>query len=187
MLLPVSLFKRHIYALQDVRSDADNKLDASLRFQFGVVANPDGRTARAKERIGIGRLSFGGIERVAGVLGKNPCLQNAIAPSVDLQNFLVVARDSNRNLTSVKFGRLRIEYVCVGLAVDILQLPSAQPATTQNPLIAAQFDDVVRFGNVRRTKNEQRANRQRKMTRNSRRGRHFTSSVPQASARICAE
>jgi hypothetical protein len=54
-----------------------------------VVAGPHRVTAGTKKRIGVGRLGFGGIERVIGISLEDAGLLGAAAVGLDVDDFLL--------------------------------------------------------------------------------------------------
>src|SRR6266404_4842376 len=61
------LLERHVEAFRDVGAEAGGDGDAAAEFPRGGVAGPQRIAAGTEKRIGVGRLGFGGVERIIGI------------------------------------------------------------------------------------------------------------------------
>src|SRR3954468_18211113 len=80
----------HVQALRHVaraQSRADD--DAAADLSRGIVAGPHRVAALPEERIGVRRLGFGGIERIARIVVEDAGLLDAAAFALVADHFLV--------------------------------------------------------------------------------------------------
>src|SRR5437763_7175090 len=94
------LLKRHVQTFQDIGAEAGTDGDAAAKLSRRVVAGPNRVATWAEERIGIGRLGFGSIERIIRIAVEDARLLGAAAVGLDVDHFLVIARQRQADLTS---------------------------------------------------------------------------------------
>src|SRR5260370_42366353 len=92
--------KRHVEAFRDVGAESGRNDDAAAYLQRIVVAGPHRIAAGTEERIGVRRLGFGGVERIARVGLEDAGLLGAAAVGLHVDDFLVVPRQREAYLAS---------------------------------------------------------------------------------------
>src|SRR5438045_8421727 len=94
------LLKRHVQTFQNIGAEAGSDGDAAAKLSRRVVAGPNRVATWAEERVGVGRLGFGGVERIIRIGVEDARLLGAAAVGLDVDDFLVVARQRQAVLTS---------------------------------------------------------------------------------------
>lgn len=131
--------ERHVQALGDVGAEAGGDDDAAAHLLRADVGGPDRVAAGAEERIGVRRLGLGGVEIVMAVGLEDARLLGAAAVGLDVDDFLVVAGQRQRDLAAEIFRGLGIEQVGVGLAGRSVQLARGEATAARNPLVVAEL------------------------------------------------
>src|ERR1044071_8464393 len=88
----------HVLTFRDVGAEARADDDAAADLSRIVVAGPNRIAALAEERIGVRRLGFGGVERIAGIIVEDAGLFDTAPVGLGVDHFLVVARQRNADL-----------------------------------------------------------------------------------------
>src|SRR3954464_4939891 len=86
----------HVLAFGDVRAETGTDDDAAADLSRVVVAGPHRVAALAEKRIGVRRLGFSGVERIAGIVVEDARLFHAAAVVLGVDHFLVVAGQRDR-------------------------------------------------------------------------------------------
>src|SRR5258706_2858523 len=136
--------KRHVQAFRDVGAEAGGDGDAAAEFPRGGIAGPHRIAAGAEKRIGVGRLGFGGVERIIGIGVEDAGSFGAAAVGLDVDHFLVVPRQREADLAPEIFGSLDVEQVGVGFAGRGIEFSGAQAAAAGNSLIIGELE-VIRL------------------------------------------
>src|SRR3954447_1870831 len=107
------LLERHVEALGDVGAEAGGDDDAAAHLLRAEIRGPDRIAAGAEERIGVRRLGPGGVEIVMAVDLEDARLLGAGTVGLDVDDFLVVAGQRQRDLAAEIFRGLGVEEVGV--------------------------------------------------------------------------
>src|SRR5262249_683355 len=99
------------------------------------VGRPDRVAARPKERVGVRRLGFRGIEGIVRVGLEDTWLLGAAAVGLHVYHFLVVARERKRDLAGIIFPRLAVEDVGVGFAGRGVEVGGGKAAAAGDALV----------------------------------------------------
>jgi hypothetical protein len=146
------LLKRHVQAFRDVGAEAGGDGDAAAEFSRGGVAGPHRIAAGAEKRIGVGRLGFGGIERIIGIGVEDAGSFGAAAVGLHVDHFLVVPRQRERDLAPEIFRSLDVEEIGVGSSGRGIEFSRAQAAAAGNSLIVGELEVIrLRDRNQRHT------------------------------------
>src|SRR3954453_15465149 len=105
--------KAHVETFGNVGAEAGTDGDAAANLAGLVVACPDRVAAGAKKRVGIGRLGFGGVKGVIGICIEYPRLLGAAAIALNVDYFLVVARQRQADLAPEIFRCRDVEEIGV--------------------------------------------------------------------------
>src|ERR1700738_1377805 len=127
--------KRHVEAFRDIGAEAGRDDDAAANFPLGGVAGPHRVAAGAEKRIGVGWLGFGGVEGVIGVGLEDAGPFGAAAIGLNVDHFLVVARQRQADLAPEIFRGLDVEDVGVGFAGGGIEFSGAQAPAAGNSLV----------------------------------------------------
>src|SRR6478672_2090677 len=84
----------HVDAFRYVGTDDDT----AAHLARVVVAGPHRVAALAEERVGVRRLGFGGVERIAGIVVEDAGPFDATAVALGVDDLLVVARHRDADL-----------------------------------------------------------------------------------------
>src|SRR5260221_6608239 len=110
------LLERHVQAFGDVGAQPRRDDDAAAHLLLGGVGGPDRIAAGAEEGVGVRRLGLGGVESVGGIRVEDARLLGAAAVGLDVDDFLVVPRQRERDLAAEIFRGLGVEDIGVGFA-----------------------------------------------------------------------
>src|SRR4051812_18837723 len=132
----------HFDAFRNVGAEAGRDDNAAAYLEIVVVAGPYRVATGTEERIGVRRLSFGGIERIARIIIEDARLLGAATVGLHVDDFLVVARQRQRDLAAEIFRRLGVEHIRIGFAGRGVELARAQSAAAGNALVVRELKIV---------------------------------------------
>src|ERR1700761_1312079 len=134
--------ERHVEAFRDVGAETGADRDAATDLLGSGVAGPDRIAAGTEEGVGVRRLGLGGVERVMRVGLEDPGLLDAAAVGLDVDDFLVVARQRQADRAAEIFRGLGVEDIGVGFTGRGVELSGGKTAAAGNPLVVAELEII---------------------------------------------